>query len=149
MAEKQAGLSAVVMAYARAYHATRESPHIFDDFLADALFTPEEHIQTDQAWAGLLQYTAPELAATNPDPETALAWVVQLGSGPLTLARSRYAEDSLETALREGIRQYILLGAGLDTFAYRRPGLSDRLQVFELDHPATQAMKLERVGRAG
>jgi len=73
MAEKQAGLSAIVMAYARAYHATRESPKIFDDFLADALFTSEERMQTDQAWAGLLQYTAPELAATNPDPETALA----------------------------------------------------------------------------
>ena len=149
MAEKQAGLSAIVMAYARAYHATRESPKIFDDFLADALFTSEERIQTDQAWAGLLQYTAPELAATNPEPETALAWVVKLGSGPLTLARSRYAEDSLERSLREGVSQYILLGAGLDTFAYRRPDLSDRLQVFELDHPATQAMKLERVSRAG
>lgn len=149
MAEKQAGLSAIVMAYARAYHATHDSPKIFDDFLADTLFTAEEHTQTDQAWTGLLQYTAPELAATNPDPATALAWVVQLGSGPLTLARSRYAEDSLEAALRQGVRQYIILGAGLDTFAYRRPDLSDRLQVLELDHPATQAMKLDRVTRTG
>jgi methyltransferase (TIGR00027 family) len=149
MTEKQAGLSAIVMAYARAYHSTHDSPKIFDDFLAEALFTPEEHTQTDQAWAGLLQYTAPELAATNPDPQTALAWVVQLGSGPLTLARSRYAEDSLEAALQEGVRQYILLGAGLDTFAYRRSDLSDRLQVLEFDHPATQAMKRERVTRAG
>jgi len=148
MAEKQAGLSAMVMAYARAYHATHDSPKIFDDFLADSLFTPEEHTQTDQAWAGLLQYTAPELAATNPDPATALAWVVQLGSGPLTLARSRYTEDSLEQAIREGVRQYIILGAGLDTFAYRRPDLSDRLQILELDHPATQAIKRERVTAA-
>ncbi len=149
MTEKQAGLSAMVMAYARAYHATHDSPKIFDDFLADSLFTPEEHTQTDQDWAGLLQYTAPELAATNPDPATALAWVVQLGSGPLTLARSRYTEDSLEQAIREGVRQYLILGAGLDTFAYRRPDLSDRLQVLELDHPATQAIKRERVVAAG
>ncbi len=149
MTEKQAGLSAMVMAYARAYHATHDSPKIFDDFLADSLFTPEEQTQTDQDWAGLLQYTAPELAATNPDPATALAWVVQLGSGPLTLARSRYTEDSLEQAIREGVRQYLILGAGLDTFAYRRPDLSDRLQVLELDHPATQAIKRERVVAAG
>ena len=149
MAEKQAGLSAMVMAYARAYHAKHESPKIFEDFLADALFTPEEHAQTDQAWVGLLHYTAPELAATNPDPATALAWVIQLGSGPITLPRSRYTEDCLEEAVQKGVRQYINLGAGLDTFAFRRPDLADRLQVFELDHPATQALKRERVARAG
>jgi methyltransferase (TIGR00027 family) len=149
MPEKQAGLSAMVMAYGRAYHATHETPKIFDDFLADELFTPEEHTQTDQAWVGLLQYTAPELAATNPDPATALAWVIQLGSGSLTLPRSRYSEDSLEEAIQRGVRQYVNLGAGFETFAYRRPDLADRLQVFELDHPATQALMRERVSRAG
>lgn len=149
MADEQAGLTAIVMAYARAHHATHDPLKIFDDFLAALLFTPEEHEKTAQDWAGLLQYTAPELAATNPDPATALAWAVQLGSGPLTLGRSRYAEDSLEIAIREGVRQYVILGAGLDTFAYRRPDLADRLQVFELDYPDTQAMKRERVARAG
>ena len=47
MAEKQAGMTATVMAYARAYHATHDSPKNFDDFLADSLFTSEEHTQTD------------------------------------------------------------------------------------------------------
>ena len=144
MTEKQAGLSALGMAYMRAYHATHDSPQIFDDFLAAALFTPEELAQTDQTWAGLLQYTDPELAALNPDQATALAWVVQ-GQGAITLGRSRYTEDSLVDAIRNGVRQYILLGAGLDTFAYRRPDLADRLHVFEVDHPATQALKRERV----
>lgn len=149
MAEKQAGLTAIAMAYARAHHATHDSPKIFDDFLANSLFTSEERIRTDQDWANLLQYIAPELAATNPDPATALAWVVQLTNGPITLPRSRYTEDSLEQAIKDGVRQYIILGAGLDTFAYRRPDLSDRLQVFELDHPATQAIKRERSAAAG
>jgi methyltransferase (TIGR00027 family) len=148
MAEKQSGLTAIVMAYSRAYHATHESDKIFDDFLADSLFTPEERTQTNRDWANMLQYVAPELAATNPDPMTALAWVVQLTNGPITLPRSRYAEDSLEKAIQAGVRQYIILGSGLDTFAYRRPDLSDRLQIFELDHPATQAMKQSRVARA-
>ena len=79
----------MAMAYARAYHATYDLPKIFNDFLADSLFTPEEHTQTAQAWAGMLKFIDPELAATNPDPATALAWVVQLTGGPMTLGRSR------------------------------------------------------------
>jgi methyltransferase (TIGR00027 family) len=56
-------------------------------------------------------------------------------------ARSRYAEDSLASAYERGVRQYVLLGAGLDTFAYRNP--RPDLRVFEVDHPATQAWKRE------
>ncbi|HSL42016.1 MAG TPA: SAM-dependent methyltransferase [Anaerolineales bacterium] len=149
MTEKQAGLSALSMAYARAYHATHDSPKIFDDFLANSLFTPEELAERNQTWAGLLQYVAPELAATHPDPATATSWVIQLTNGPITLPRARYAEDNLAESIQQGVRQYIILGAGFDTFAYRRPGLADRLQIFELDHPATQAIKRERVAAAG
>jgi methyltransferase (TIGR00027 family) len=149
MTDRQAGLSALAMAYARAHHATYDSPKIFDDFLAASLFTQEELAERDRTWAGLLQYVAPELAAANPDPATATAWVIQLTNGPITLPRSRYAEDSLAESIRQGIRQYVILGAGFDTFAYRRPDLANRLQIFELDHPATQAIKRERVAAAG
>lgn len=54
-------------------------------------------------------------------------------------ARSRYAEDRLAEAVASGVRQYVLLGAGLDTFAYRNP--YPELRVFEVDFPATQAWK--------
>jgi methyltransferase (TIGR00027 family) len=58
--------------------------------------------------------------------------------------RSRYAEDELARAVAGGVRQYVVLGAGLDTFAYRNPfGL--RLRVFEVDHPATQEWKRARL----
>jgi methyltransferase (TIGR00027 family) len=57
------------------------------------------------------------------------------------VARSRYAEDTLANAVAQGIKQYVLLGAGLDTFAYRNPYLD--LRVFEVDHPATQQWKRE------
>lgn len=149
MTEKQAGLTAIAMAYARAHHAKHASPKIFDDFLADQLFTSEERAQTDRDWANMLQYVAPELTAENPSPETALDLVVQLTNGPITLGRSRYTEDSLAESIQQGMRQYVNLGAGLDTFAYRRPDLIDRIQVFELDHPATQAIKQSRVTAAG
>jgi methyltransferase (TIGR00027 family) len=55
------------------------------------------------------------------------------------VARSRYAEDALFRAVQNGVQQYVLLGAGLDTFAYRNPYRA--LRVFEVDHPATQEWK--------
>ena len=62
-------------------------------------------------------------------------------------ARSRYAEDQLAKAVAQGVKQFVVLGAGLDTFAYRNP-YSD-LRVFEVDHPATQAWKRGRLQDAG
>lgn len=63
--------------------------------------------------------------------------------------RSRFAEDCLAEAFRAGVRQYVLLGAGLDTFAYRQPSWAIALQIFEVDHPATQHWKRERLTAAG
>ncbi|HWG20996.1 MAG TPA: SAM-dependent methyltransferase [Terracidiphilus sp.] len=62
-------------------------------------------------------------------------------------ARSRYAEDRLAEAVGAGVRQYVILGAGLDTFAYRNP--FPGVQVFEADFPATQEGKREMLARAG
>lgn len=59
------------------------------------------------------------------------------------VARSRYAEDMLGQAVAHGVTQYVLLGAGLDTFAYRNP--FPQLRVFEVDHPATQQWKHELI----
>jgi methyltransferase (TIGR00027 family) len=62
--------------------------------------------------------------------------------------RSRYAEDQLARAAERGVRQYVVLGAGLDTFAYRNPFQSLGLRVFEVDHPATQQWKRVRLDEA-
>jgi methyltransferase (TIGR00027 family) len=62
--------------------------------------------------------------------------------------RSRFAEDSAAHAIEQGVRQVLVLGAGLDTFAYRVEP-RDGLRVFELDHPATQRDKRRRLGEAG
>jgi methyltransferase (TIGR00027 family) len=53
--------------------------------------------------------------------------------------RNRYAEDELAAAVGRGIGQYVILGAGLDSFAYRCPDRMRALEVYEVDHPATQA----------
>lgn len=59
-------------------------------------------------------------------------------------ARSRFAEDALETAIEGGVTQAVILGAGLDTYAYRGR-LRHRVRIFEVDHPATQAWKRQRL----
>jgi methyltransferase (TIGR00027 family) len=64
------------------------------------------------------------------------------------LIRCRYAEDCLREAVERGITQYLILGAGLDTFSYRQPAWAEALRVFEMDHPATQGFKRERLAAA-
>jgi len=65
------------------------------------------------------------------------------------LVRSAFAEERLQAAVGRGIRQCVLLGAGFDTFAYRQPAWMHGVRVFEVDAPATQREKLERLARAG
>ncbi len=64
------------------------------------------------------------------------------------ILRMCYAEDGLQAAISEGVSQYVILGAGLDTFSLRHKELADRVRIFELDHPATQEMKRKQVRRA-
>lgn len=65
------------------------------------------------------------------------------------VARSRLSEDTMLAAIERGATQLVVLGAGLDTFAYRRPAAAAAARVFEVDHPATQAWKRERLEEAG
>ncbi len=73
------------------------------------------------------------------------------GLVPLSLSvlvRARHTEDALERAVDAGIRQYVIIGAGMDSFAFRRPDLTARVISFEIDHPVTQRRKLKRIKRA-
>ncbi|MGN6517028.1 MAG: class I SAM-dependent methyltransferase [Rhizomicrobium sp.] len=71
------------------------------------------------------------------------------GLRALIAVRSRLSEDTLAEAVSEGVRQYVLLGAGLDTFAYRADRKFPHLRMFEVDHPATQGWKRKRLAEAG
>ena len=63
--------------------------------------------------------------------------------------RSRFAEDCLRDAVGKGITQYVILGAGFDTFAFRQPDWGGRLAIFEVDQPASQKRKISMIGDAG
>ena len=71
------------------------------------------------------------------------------GARAFAVMRSRFTEDALAEAVGSGVQQYVILGAGLDTFAYRNPFPEDDLTVFEIDHPDTQRWKLGRLEAAG
>ena len=81
--------------------------------------------------------------------------LVQLQTDPLRRTRAmisiraHFNEEELAAAMAQGTAQYVVLGAGLDTFAYRRRDVAEELTVFEVDHPATQAWKRERLAEAG
>src|ERR1700761_3437142 len=65
------------------------------------------------------------------------------------VVRARFIEDLVAERAASGTSQYVLLGAGLDTFAQRHPGLAARLRVFEVDQPGTQAWKRRRLAALG
>ena len=105
----------------RAAHQLLETPLVFDDPLALRILGPE-----------LQRLLHSRLGERRKAGSRAMrAFVVM---------RSRHAEDELAAAVGDGTRQYVVLGAGLDTFAYRNP-FGEQLHVFEVDHPATQAWK--------
>jgi methyltransferase (TIGR00027 family) len=123
--EGQPSVTAERVAVRRAVHQLVDRPLIFEDPIALRILGParEREIRSD---------------------------LHRVAGGPLGRAlrahlviRSRVAEDRLAEAVAQGVRQYVVLGAGLDTFACRNT-VSD-LRVFEVDHPATQAWKRQRL----
>jgi methyltransferase (TIGR00027 family) len=74
---------------------------------------------------------------------------VLVGARVQVTCRSRYTQDVLALAAAAGVRQYVILGAGLDSFAYRAGGLAAALRVFEVDHPASQQFKQAALRNAG
>ena len=131
MNKGKASRTAEVAAAVRARHCLYESPVIFQDPFA-------------------LEFTSPTwrtIIVTKP-----LRWLVferllrtLRPVGAQVVARSRYAEDVLEQAIAAGVRQYVIVGAGFDSFALRRRDLESSVRVFELDHPDTQQAKRERL----
>jgi methyltransferase (TIGR00027 family) len=150
MEASQYSRTALATAFFRAYHVAHDQPLIFEDSQARALLGEETYAKLAQHFSQSLKSFDPERAASNPDPATALAWCLRaMGAPAVILCRARYAEDCLAQAIQKGMSQYVILGAGMDTFALRHPEMSPGLRVLEIDHPATQAYKRQRLEAAG
>jgi len=87
-------------------------------------------------------------AALRDDPY-ALNDPLSRGLRAALVARGRFVEDELSNCVGAGVRQYLVIGAGLDTFAYRNPYRDEGLRVFEVDHPGTQRWKQQLLAEAG
>jgi methyltransferase (TIGR00027 family) len=124
----QASRTAERVAERRAVHQLLDHPIVFRDPLAFEVLQPEV---ASRIRAAPRDYDRSPIAT----PLRAFLAV-----------RSRFAEDSLRTAIERGVSQYVIIGAGFDTFAYRNP--YPDIRVFEIDHPATQAEKKQRLAAA-
>jgi len=122
--------SALAVASLRAVHQLIDEPLVFPDRFALPLLgaTAERALRADP------------FALNDP---------ISRGLRGALVARSRFVEDQLARCVSAGVRQYVVLGAGLDTFAYRNPYPGDGLRVFEVDHPGTQGWKQQLVAEAG
>jgi len=148
--QNQVSQMALINTYNRGYHSVNDKPKVFDDFLADQLLTEEERKYFDKQLETHLQSVDPAIMAAFPDQAAALAWIMQSGPGlPLILSRARYTEDSLKEAAGQGVKQYVILGAGMDSFAFRCPDLVEKLSVFECDYPSMQEFKRQRLAKLG
>jgi len=128
---RHASRTALGVAALRAVHQTMDGePKILDDPIA-ALLLDDDGRQMFEAKPALVR-----------DPD-----VVAMRSR--VVLRSRFAEERLAEAVRRGVRQCLILGAGFDTFAYRQPDWASGLRIYEVDHHATQAEKRRRLQKAG
>ena len=129
---KKTSKTAVLVATIRAAHLRWDDPpHIFEDTYAIQMLTP--------FWYAVAKFKPIKWLVAD---------VILSVFRPVAQAvvlRSRYTEDQLIEAIEAGVKQYVILGAGYDTFSLRRKDLADKVHVFEVDHPATQEVKRQRI----
>ena len=124
MTEKDMSVTARWVAMMRGMHLViDDAPFIFEDNLARALADIP-----DDDWGRINE---------------------KAGNRSHMIWRSRVTEDQLQASARAGVEQYVILGAGLDSFAYRRPRSMEHIAVFEIDHPATQSWKQRKLRELG
>lgn len=142
MIDMRESITAKLCAFARAYHSNYAQPKIFDDYLAFDLMGRETYEEMGQ----LVEHDF-DLSKVYEDQSFDSKVVFSLLDRyltPIPLSRTAFAEDALlRFAEQKGSCQYVICGAGMDTFAFRNTNPS--IRIFELDHPDTQRYKLEQI----
>jgi methyltransferase (TIGR00027 family) len=130
MIGREASRTALATAYMRAAHQMLDSkPLLLEDAFAVQLLGKDAAQRINEATEG---YQTPVARALRSH----------------VVLRSRYTEDQLLMAVQRGISQYVIVGAGFDTFSIRQPKWASDLVVIEVDHPGTQALKRSRIAEA-
>ncbi|MDP7988735.1 class I SAM-dependent methyltransferase [Bacillus sp. MHSD_36] len=145
----EASVTSLVSAFSRAYHSEFDSPKIFDDYIAKEFILPKERSDIETNMVQGIQFFNTDIAERFRDnPKEILNWITQVQLSPTPLARAAYCERVLLHEITLGAKQYVILGAGLDTFGFRHRELENEIEIFEVDHPSTQAFKKERIKEA-
>lgn len=151
MDELKAALTALGTSLVRATHTRMDPDPIFIDPWGDKL-VPAEALELFR------QRAVERMRALNPgfvENPDAPRYAILDALFPLSpmfaevVIRSRYTEDALRAAVSKGIKQYVLVGAGFDSFVLRRPGFARNVSVIEVDQVKTQQLKLERIAGCG
>lgn len=134
MKQKDFSLTSLVSAFSRAYHVKNDKPTIFNDTFAQKFISDDEYKAISQNMAQGITFFNPEKAKELLG-DKALKWVNQIQLSPTPLTRAAFAEEVVLNEVSLCAEQYVILGAGLDTFAWRYPNI--KLQIFEVDHPTS------------
>lgn len=145
--ENKASITALMSAFGRAYHTEYEKNPVFSDFEAKRLLSNSEYENMKQYLLDGVKFFEP--GKTFKDEEKALLHIINTYIAATPLCRSAYCENALCTSEKTGTEQYVILGAGFDTFALRNKEFVKKHKVYELDQPKTQQDKIKRVHRGG
>lgn len=147
--KKESSITSLISAFARAYHMEHDEPLIFNDFIARKLITSEEFGAISENMIKGIHFFHPDADHQfRGNSDQMLKWITQVQLTPITLARSAYSEQVMLQEATLGAKQMIVLGAGMDTFAFRHPEMEDGLDIFEVDLPSEQQLKKERLRQA-
>jgi methyltransferase (TIGR00027 family) len=148
MIEATPSRTALATALMRATHSRRDPSPLLDDPWGDLLIPRSERDRFSERILSRMDPDARVAALGEPDSILDDYFLANL-TYPGVIIRSRYAEDALKAATQRGTRQYVLIGAGFDSFSLRLPAFANDLEIFEIDHPATQALKIARIKECG
>jgi methyltransferase (TIGR00027 family) len=148
MEDSTASRTALGVSLVRAVHARIDPDPVIVDDWGDRLVP--DWAREDFHQMALARMTPEERERFAAAPEMALAEFFPKNDmyGNVVM-RARWCEDALAAAVADGLRQYVILGAGFDSFALRRPAFADGVAIFEIDHPATQSLKLAQLQALG
>ncbi|MED2791228.1 class I SAM-dependent methyltransferase [Bacillus wiedmannii] len=149
MKKGEASVTSLVSAFGRAYHSEFDRPKIFDDYVAKDFISQKERNDIETNMVQGIHFFNTDIAQKfQNNPQEILKWITQVQLSPTPLARAAYCERVLLHEIALGAKQYVILGAGLDTFSFRNRELENKIEIFEVDHPSTQQFKKERIEEA-
>ena len=142
--------TAVITCLMRALHTKYDRPALIHDTWADRLVSAEERNDLAAVVLGAIEPSNRDhlLAVGGADVILHAAWRNRAVYGGVII-RTRYTEDTLKSAAQAGVRQYVIIGAGLDCFGVVPPEFARDVHVFEIDHPASQDLKRARLAVCG